>query len=348
VSAAASPYWFPHYYDAASDRVLIVGRSEADFRAAGFLDDRSLAPETPRHLVPWADVAGAVPAEARRDAQYIFHIGHVGSTLVSRLLGELPEVLALREPVILRDFAERLAERGRPGALWPPASIPARIDSLTALLSRTFRAEQRALVKATSFVSEYASELVPPGSRALLLFAAPGPYAENILAGPNSRREIAATAAERLARLEGRSGGRRWRLADLSEGERIGMTWASEMGSLVQAAERLGADRVLWMDFDAFLADPAAGLSRLAAFFGADPGQAEALAAHPMMGRYSKAPEHGYSPALREEVLAQARREHGTALAEALRWIDRAALDCPKVAQALGAASTGGGSAARA
>ena len=141
MSGVASPRWFPHYYDAASDSVLIVERSEEEYRAASFLDDRSLSPQTARHLVPWSQIAGAVPADARRDLNFIFHIGHVGSTLISRLLGELPQVFALREPVILRDVAERLAERGLPEALWPAESVPKRLDVVTALLSRTWRPE---------------------------------------------------------------------------------------------------------------------------------------------------------------------------------------------------------------
>ena len=43
--------------------------------------------------------------DLRSDARWIFHIGHVGSTLVSRLLGELAGVLAIREPRLLRDLA---------------------------------------------------------------------------------------------------------------------------------------------------------------------------------------------------------------------------------------------------
>ncbi|HEY0413464.1 MAG TPA: hypothetical protein VGD66_10005 [Allosphingosinicella sp.] len=346
MSGSASPRWFPHGYDAASDSVLLVEKSEADYRAASFLDDRSLAPGTPRHVVPWSQVEGAVPREARRDLHYIFHIGHVGSTLISRLLGELPEVLALREPVILRDFADRLAERGATEALWPADTVAARLDALTALLSRTFRAEQRAIAKATSFVSEHAAELVPAGSKALLLHASPERYAANILAGPNSRQEIAATAEARLERLHRRVGERRWDVAGMSEGERIGMVWASEMGSLVQAAERLGPDAALRLDFDAFLAAPAAGLAGLAGFFGLDAAAAASLASHPLMGRYSKAPEYEYGPELREALLAQAGREHGAELAEALRWIEAAARDCPHVARALDTASTRGGSAA--
>src|SRR3954463_9027904 len=235
MSAAASPHWFPQRYDAASDSVLLVERSEADFRAAAFLDERSLTPTTPSHLVPWATVAGAVPPDARRDIQYIFHIGHVGSTLISRLLGELPEVLALREPQILRDFTACLSE-----ARWEPESIPLRLDTLTALLSRTFRPEQRAMAKASSFVSEIAAELLPAGSRGLLLFASAEAYLGNILGGPNSRKEMAATAADRLERLYRRVGESRWSLAGLSEGEVVAMAWACEMSSLVKAARRLG------------------------------------------------------------------------------------------------------------
>ncbi|MEA3034482.1 MAG: hypothetical protein QOH04_237 [Sphingomonadales bacterium] len=337
MNAVASPRWFPQRYDAASDSVLLVERSEADFRAAAFLDERSLVPDAPSYVVPWDTVAGAVPPDARRDIQYLFHIGHVGSTLISRLLGELPQVLALREPQILRDFTACLAE-----GFWEPASIPARLDVLTSLLSRTFRPEQRTMAKATSFVSEIAADLIPAGSRALLLYASPEHYVGNILGGPNSRQEMAATAAGRLERLHRRTGESRWSLAGLSEGETIAMAWACEMSSLVQAGQRLGEERVMWLDFDAFLAEPAAGLGRLAHFFGLDVAAAESLAGHPLMGRYSKAPEYEYDSALREEVLAEARREHGGAIADGLRWLERAAGESEAVARCLDAAEAAG------
>src|SRR4051794_21298649 len=150
MSVAATPAWFPHLLDPINDRVLLVARTEHDYRDAAFPDERSLRQDRQQQTVDWSALAAASPPSARRDVQYIFHIGHVGSTLISRLLGELPEVLALREPAILRDFAERLAERGRAGARWDPATIPARLDVLTALLSRTFRPDPRAMAQPTS------------------------------------------------------------------------------------------------------------------------------------------------------------------------------------------------------
>jgi hypothetical protein len=346
---AATPLWFPHLLDPVTDRVLLVEKAEADYRDLAFLDERSLKAGRPRHGVEWWHLAAAFPPAARRDVQYIFHIGHVGSTLVSRLLGELPGLLSLREPLILRTFAEMLGECGQPEALWDPASIPGRLDVLTALLSRTFRVEQRALVKATSFVSEIAADLVPAGSRALLLYARPERYFETILAGPNSRQELAMTAQGRLKRLRRAASAERWRLWEMGEGEKVAMAWAAEMTSLTRAAEALPAGSALWLDFDAFLAAPAQALAALAGFFGVplDPAGAEHLAADPLMRRYSKAAEYEYSRELREEVLAEARREQAGAIEAGRRWLDSAGRDCPAVAAALErAASTDAGPAA--
>ena len=345
---AATPRWFPHLLDPLTDRVLLVEKTEADYRDSAFLDERSLKADRPRHAVEWRHLAAAFPPAARRDLRYIFHIGHVGSTLISRLLGELPGLLALREPLILRVFADMLGQRGEPEALWDPQSIPGRLDVLTALLSRTFRPEQRALVKATSFVSEIAADLVPAGSRALLLHARPQRYLETILAGPNSRQELAMTARDRLKRLHRSAGGPRWRLWEMGEGERAAMAWAAETASLARAAESLPAGSALWLDFDAFLAAPAASLAALAGFLGVplDPAGAERLAADPLMRRYSKATEYEYSAELRETVLAAARREQAPAIAAGLRWLDSAARDCAPVARALEAAAAGSTDAA--
>jgi hypothetical protein len=336
-AVAATPAWFPHLLDPINDRVLLVAKSEQDYRDAAFLDDRALRQDSQRQIVDWSTLAAANPPGARRDVQYIFHIGHVGSTLISRLLGELPQLFALREPLIVRTFDEMLAERGTPEALWDQVTLPARLDVMTALLSRTFRPEQRALVKATSFTSESAAELVPAGSKALLLTASPQRWMETILAGENSRTTLRGTAQTQLRRLHRRTGDHRWKLWEMSEGEKIAMAWAAEMTSLALAAERLPEGATLWMDFDAFLAAPAESLHALASFFGAAPdtGEAERLARHPLMARYSKATDYEYGPEQRAAALAEARRDHAAAIGEGLRWLEGAARAVPAIARCL-------------
>lgn len=329
-----TPEWFPHQLDIANDRVALLKMSEADYRAASFLDQRALRPGAEMRVVEWQALAAAMPSDARRDAQYIFHIGNVGSTLISRLLGELPTVLALREPLLLRSFAEML------GPVPPPAPWTDgkdRLDTLTALLSRSFRPEQRAIVKATSFTSEIAGRLVPPGSRALFLFATPQHYLENILAGENSRQLLQIVSPSRLQRLQSRCPGFRADLDTLSEAHKAALGWACEMTSLELNALKLPSGDARWMDFDQFLADPARHFADIAAFFGhpVDAATARTICGGPLMRRYSKALEYEYSPELRREILAEARAMHGAAIKDALGWLDALTSDYPPVAQAI-------------
>ena len=319
---AATPEWLPFELDPANDRVALLRMSEADYKAASFLDQRALKPGAEFRQADWAELA--MPAAARRDADYIFHIGNVGSTLISRLLGELDSVLALREPLMLRTFAETLPS-------------DARFDTLAALLSRTFRPGQRANVKATSFTSEIADRFVRPGARALLLYATPQHYLENILAGENSWQTLQALSPVRLARLQDRCPGLIADLDRMSDALKATLGWACEMTSLQKAGEKLASGTVLWMDFDRFLTDPAAHFTAIAGHFGhaVEPASARAICEGPLMRRYSKALEYEYSPALRREILADARRRHAGAIRDALNWLETLQSRYPAVAQAI-------------
>lgn len=331
---ARSPEWLPHALDVPSDRVLLARRSEQEYRDAGFLDDRSLTAASPRAIVRWGEMEAALPAGIRRDAQFIFHIGHVGSTLISRLLGEVAGVFALREPALLRVFHQLL----QPGSAWQRPLAEARLALFAALLSRTPRPDQRALVKATSFTSEIAPLLVPGGSKALLLHVSPRSYVENILAGDASRQELAMLAPSRSERLSRRTS-RSWTAIGI--GEQAAMAWACETASLVGAAEALGEDRILWCDFDRFLSAPAGELGAIARFFGHDLAQpdAEALVRGPLMRRYSKDLAYEYSPDLRREVLEESRSHNAGDIAAAMRWLEAAAAASPAIARCLARAA---------
>ncbi len=318
----ATPEYLPFELDMASGRVALLRMTEADYQAASFLDQRILTPTSGITETDWA--ALALPAGARRDVQYIFHIGNVGSTLISRLLGELPDVFALREPLLLRTFAGT-----------PPG--PPDFDRLTALLSRTFRPEQRANVKATSFTSEIAVQLVPWNSKTLLLYARPDRYLENILAGENSWQTLQALSPVRLARLQSRCPGLEADLSTMHDGLRAALGWACEMTSLEAAAAGLPEGSVQWLDFDLFLDDPAVHLAAVADHFGhaADAATIGAIVRGPLMRRYSKALDYEYSPDLRRRILAEARHRHASAISDGLNWIARLGLLYPAVADAI-------------
>ena len=135
-----SPELFPHGLDVARDSVTLIRLTEADYARASFLDQRILAPGTISRTLPFADVRAAVegsPLTERSD--FIFHISHVGSTLLSRLLGRHSEIFALREPAILRTLAQMHADPASALRRWDGAEFEAHLATLLKLWSRTFR-----------------------------------------------------------------------------------------------------------------------------------------------------------------------------------------------------------------
>ena len=323
---ASDATWLAQALDPAAGQLRVVAMDRESYRAASFLDDRLLQQPIDAQVVPWPEVEVAIAGEQRADARWIFHIGHVGSTLVSRLLGELPNVLAIREPRILRDLA------------LSPTEVRSRyLPPVAKLMSRTFADEEVACVKVTSFASEIAADVVPAGERALFMYATPGNYIASILAGENSVKELHALAPMRTARL-------RQRGIDLGaardDAALAAVGWACEMSALEAATEATVDRQVAWADFDAMLADMPAELGRVAGFFGfaADDAQLEAIATGPLMGRYSKALEYDYSASLRGELIAEATAGHREAIEDALAMLRSAAEKSPLLARALGRA----------
>ncbi|MGB6353410.1 MAG: hypothetical protein WBF21_05485 [Steroidobacteraceae bacterium] len=338
-SLADSPVLFPHGLDVRTDSVHFIRLERADYERASFLDARILTPHTSVRTLPWAEVAAAVDAAklAERCA-FIFHIGHVGSTLLSRLIGTRPDAMSLREPMVLRVLAQLQSESGPRPPAWTGAGYDVRLGACLKLLSRTFEPRQRAVIKATSFVSELAAELLSRGSapRALAMCVSPESYLATILGGPNSRQEAKMLLASRLQRLHRRIGRQVWRPEALSEGETLALGWACEASALAQA-KRTAGERMLLMDFDRFLARPPALLLAALHHLGIDatPAEVAAILNGPHMQRYSKAPEHAYDAALRREVLNEARAVHGAEISRGLAWLERAAMEFVPVAEAV-------------
>lgn len=311
--------WLAQAVDPRAGLVRLVEMTADSYRDASFLDDRMMQRPQTTHLLPWDDVADTMPAEARSDARWIFHIGHVGSTLIARLLGELNDVLSIREPRSLRDLA------------FFPHEVRSRFTpTVRTLHSRTFAPEQKALLKATSFVSEIAGELRTNEGRALFLYATPRLYIAGILAGENSRVELAGLSETRRQRLADRD----IRLPQpRSEADLAACAWACEMTALEAAAE----DNVLWADFDHILQDMEGSLRRFADFFGFEASDRRLMdiAKGPLIGRYSKATEYAYSPQLRRDLLSEAANRHAAEIESALAMLDRAAETAPLLRKAL-------------
>ncbi len=318
---AGSPAFFPHLYDPGTDCVTFSRLTAEGYAKASFLDQRTLQPTVPTRAVPFTQVEAAA-AGLPEACDFLFHIGHVGSTLLARLLGQHPALLALREPAILRSlFQLRTAPDSLPRRL-TDSEFEARLSTFLKLWSRTFAPGQCALIKATSYVSELAAELLarPSAPRAIFMTVSAEAYLATILGAEHSPREAREFAPSRLRRLKRR-------FADIrppqSLGELVAMGWGAEMCALREAAA-VGGARVLWLDFDAFLAEPKAWLAKCFTHLDVDAAaQLDAIATSDDMRRYSKAPEHAYDTGLRSAVLTEARVRQAAEIRRGLAWLEQ-------------------------
>jgi hypothetical protein len=324
---AASPDLFPAALDPRSGAVTLWRLSHADYQRSAFLDGRIALGKQSRQI-PFAALAAAVQEAALPETcDFIFHVGHVGSTLLSRLLGRHPALFSLREPDILRTLSTAV-EKSRRDAYLPP---------LLRLWSRTYEPKKRALLKTTSFAAEIASDLLarPHEPRALVMGVAPEIYLATIFGGANAPAEARALAPMRSARLKARLSPE-LRLDNLTEGETVALGWACESLCLCEAVRSAGA-RALVLDFEKFLASPHEGLGRAFAHFGVPASDSEitAILAGGEMHAYSKAPEYEYDATTRRAILAEGRRRHGNEIRQGLLWLERSAAEHPSLARAL-------------
>ena len=326
----ASPDVYPQKLDLIRGGVLLIHFGEDGYRSSSFLDDRILDAATRGTWVPLERVVEAAGAlvDGMRPLHFIFHTGHVGSTLVSRLLEETRQVLSLREPLPLRTLAEAHDVLHAPQSLLGPQQFDRMLETLLRLWRRGYAATRAAVVKATSSAARLTPVLLERSveSRAIYLNLRAESALATLLAGGNSLIDLRGHGAERLKRLSARVGAGIAPLYTLSPGELAAMSWLAESMTRRDVLDRF-ADRVIAVDFDEFLGNVAGSMQRILAQFDlpADAAQLAQLAASPVLARYSKAPEHDYGPAIRNGILADARRVHRVEIDRGMRWLERLA-----------------------
>ncbi len=143
-----------------------------------------------------------------RPLHFILHTGHVGSTLLSRLLDTTGSVLSLREPLPLRTLAEAHDVLGQPESLLSEPQFELVLDTFVRLWSRGYTATRCVVLKATSAAARVAPVLLRrnAASRAVYLNLRAEPYLATLLAGPNSPVDLRGHGAERMRRLRTRIG----------------------------------------------------------------------------------------------------------------------------------------------
>lgn len=325
----ASPDSYPQALDLVGGRVLVIRMDANAYRAASFLDDRILGPNTRGAWLPGAMVAeGARQVSDPRPLHFVFHTGHVGSTLVSRLLDETGILLSLREPLPLRTLADAHDVLSAPESLLSEAQFSALLETMLQLWSRGYDWTRGVVVKATSSAGRAACPLLQasPGARAIYLNVGAETYIATLLGGASSATDLRGHGPGRMRRLQRRVAAPVAPLHRFSIGELAALGWLVETMSQREATERF-PNRVLALDFDEMLADIAAGMERVLAHFGLprDARYFAGLARSPVLQRYSKAPEVPFPQGERSARLEDSRREYHDEIQKGMTWLEQLA-----------------------
>lgn len=311
-----------------SAQVLHFARE--DYLRAAFLDERALGHRPIGGWnVPIAALRERVAAAgaARVPAHWLFHLGHCGSTLLSRLLDAVPGVLGLREPLPLLTLAELQPEAADPECRLDGEALGADLRLVLRLLRRGFADTRAVLVKPTSVVTALAPRLLAADedARAVLLGVGLETWLATMLRDPGLRQAARSQAALRIAAWRACGGDPAVRLSELSDAELLALSWLAEQLRWRQLM-RIQGERLLHLDFDRFLQAPEAGLATLAAHYrlDANPAVLSAALRDGTLDRYAKDPRRRYDTRIRAAELQAAAGRHAGEIANGLAWAEAA------------------------
>lgn len=326
------------------EAVLLIEFSHNAYRAASFLDERIATPATRGAWIRLPDfVRQSLETREERPLRFIFHTGHVGSTLVSRLLDEAQTVLSLREPLPLRQLANAHDTVADASSLLSRQQFDDLLESFLRCWGRGYKATRSTIVKATSATGRLAPAIFARRSeaRGIYMNLRAEPFIATLLGGANSHIDLRGHAVERMQRLQALGATDLTPLHRLSPGELAAASWLAETWSQRLALDGCG-NRIIAVDFETFLADVPGEMGRIAGHFGllVDAKFLSAIERSPALTRYSKAPEHEYSPALRAEILAESRERNRDEIRKGLAWLEQVGTSNPTAGEVIAKASS--------
>ena len=331
----ADPHFLPFKLDLSEQRILLVRMDAEQRREAAFLDERALKRGAEGGWIPLAMFLQS-RFDSSRPADAIFHIGHCGSTLLSRVLESWPGMQALREPLPLRTLAQALPSAAEAESRSPLHETSILLRQLWNAWSRPLAAQQRTAVKATSSCNALIAPLLgmQPAMRAVLLDMPLRPYLATLSKSPDSTRDATAAAGERLSDLHARGYAHDIALHALSVQQQCAMGWLAERVRFAELAQA-HADRVLRVDFERLLSQPEAELVRIATHLQLDAGAVPAALASPSWARYSKAQDYGYGSQDRAHDLALALQRNAREIEEGIAWVEAQVQRSPQLQRAI-------------
>lgn len=321
---SATPLWHLYDYDLSHQTFTLMRIEEYLYREASFLDSRILEYACPsvryelRHLGQMFPRLG----DDRAPMRFIFHVGHCGSTLLSRALAVSPRVLPFREPLSLRTLSADHRELDTPLSFMARPEWDWLLTTILDSLARRFHEGQVNVVKATSTGNNLIAPVLEesPSHRALALYVPLEVYLATMLGKRKEGGDLWTQARTRMREWMGIEAEPSFSLHELQAPHFAVLSWITSMHHMIAARDRYG-ERVTMLDFERLLSSPDRHLPEVASLFGIDDGSAEIMERFPeISSAYSKRPDKRYTPETRVQLLDLSRDEHGADIRIGLDW----------------------------
>lgn len=259
-----NPDWLLAGFDPAHDVYQFARVSRATYRDSAFLDHRIQPRPDAVRSAGGAEIDRMLAAVAPSPAAWIFHTAFCGSTLLASCLDHEGRTLVLREPGVL----SRLAAHTRAPADTVP---PARKRRVLALVERRYE-DEAVVIKPSNYANALLADVLARNDaprRCLLL----GSGLKGLLLSVLKKR----TEAEQLlggfteALLGDSDYRRRVRLPPLGKLSLLQqgvVFWHCQRHHFARIRAGTGGGSTMGMTLERFLAEPAATLTQISAFFG--------------------------------------------------------------------------------
>ena len=328
----SQPQWQLFHVDLVQQTFKLAYLEEQHYRDASFLDARALKTRQPVVDCRLDRLASSFHESQRLvDLRLIFHIGHCGSTLLSRALSEHETILPLREPMPAITLANAYRELGSPMSWLSRDQAEALQLAIVNSFRRPFAKTQCTLVKLTSSCNNMISPLLTTynTARALLIYLTLERYlAAMFLQGAQSvdvRRQMQLRMQDWATIPEAPA----LKLSDLSILQMAAVSWVTNMYYFLSLSEQL-LPRARLLDFEKFQQDPALGLVTLCNHFHLQDRCDDLMASyHALSGSYAKNPGQKYDLRRKQMQLQEVRKRHSAEIASVISWLQTMVDDTP-------------------
>lgn len=319
-----SPLWHLFDYDLSTHTFVLMRIEEQLYREASFLDQRIASYQCPSVRYELQHMARMFPplGEKRGSMGFIFHVGHCGSTLLSRALSVSPEVLPFREPMSLRTLSGHQRELDTPQSFLARPDWEWLVKTIVDSLARRFHPGQLNIVKATSTGNNLIAPILAgdESHRALLLYVPLESYLATMLGKRKQGGDLWGQAQTRMKDWMEFEAEPSFALHQLRAPQFAVLSWITSMNFIIRAQETFG-ERVKLMNFEDLITRPDDCLPATAAHFGIE-SQSDLIVEgfSEVSSGYSKRPGKRYTPDTRMQLLQITRTEHGDDIRSGLDW----------------------------